>query len=162
MLAGMLLTALLSSRAGSLPRWAAFGCAASAVAFVALALSPLAGTTALRASVLALGVANGMFAIGAIGSMMVRARGGQAGLRMGVFGAAQAVAYALGSFAGAAGSDVGRAVSGSDARGYMAVFAAEAVLFLVAALLAWEPGTPRREALLDARDSGDAFMASLA
>jgi len=163
MLAGMIVTALLSSRIGTLPRWAAFGCGASALAFVALAASPLAGTvTALRASVLALGVANGTFAIGAIGSMMVRARGGQAGLRMGVFGAAQAVAYAVGSFIGAAGSDIGRRISGSDARGYMAVFAVEAVLFLVAASLAWGPGAPKREALLDARDGGDAFMASLA
>ena len=163
MLVGMLLTAVLSARWGSLPRWAAFGCAASALAFVALAVSPLVGTVgALRGSVLALGLANGTFAIGAIGSMMVRARGGQAGLRMGVFGAAQAIAYAIGSFIGAAGSDIGRALSGSDARGYMAVFAAEAVLFLVAAVLAWDSSTRKRESLVDSRNGGDALMASLA
>ena len=163
MLAGMILTALLSTRFGSLPRWAAFGCGASALAFVALAMSPLAGTVgALRGSVLALGIANGTFAIGAIGSMMVRAQGGEAGLRMGVFGAAQAVAYAIGSFIGAVGSDIGRAVSGSDARGYMAVFAAEAVLFVVAAVLAWDSSSRRRESLVDSRDGGDALMASLA
>ena len=163
MLIGMLLTAVLSARWGSLPRWAAFGCAASALAFVALAVSPLVGTVgALRGSVLALGLANGTFAIGAIGSMMVRARGGQAGLRMGVFGAAQAIAYAIGSFIGAAGSDIGRALSGSDARGYMAVFAAEAVLFLVAAVLAWDSSTRKRESLVDSRNGGDALMASLA
>jgi len=163
MLIGMLLTAVLSARWGSLPRWAAFGCAASALAFVALAVSPLVGTVgALRGSVLALGLANGTFAIGAIGSMMVRARGGQAGLRMGVFGAAQAIAYAIGSFIGAAGSDIGRTISGSDARGYMAVFAAEAVLFLVAAVLAWDSSTRKRESLVDSRNGGDALMASLA
>jgi len=163
MLVGMLLTAVLSARWGSLPRWAAFGCAASALAFVALAVSPLVGTVgALRGSVLALGLANGTFAIGAIGSMMVRARGGQAGLRMGVFGAAQAIAYAIGSFIGAAGSDIGRTISGSDARGYMAVFAAEAVLFLVAAVLAWDSSTRKRESLVDSRNGGDALMASLA
>jgi BCD family chlorophyll transporter-like MFS transporter len=163
MLAGMIITALLSARVGSLPRWAAFGCAASALAFIALAMSPLTGTVAaLRWSVLALGLANGTFAIGAIGSMMQRARGRQAGLRMGVFGAAQAVAYAIGSFIGAAGSDVGRAISGSDARGYMAVFAAEAVLFLVAAVLAWDTRAGKRESLVDSREGGDALMASLA
>jgi BCD family chlorophyll transporter-like MFS transporter len=163
MLAGMLLTAVLSARWGSLPRWAAFGCTASALAFVSLAVSPLVGTVvALRGSVLALGLANGTFAIGAIGSMMVRARGGQAGLRMGVFGAAQAIAYAIGSFIGAAGSDIGRAISGSDARGYMAVFAAEAVLFLVAAVLAWDSTNRKRESLVDSRNGGDALMASLA
>ncbi len=163
MLVGMVLTAVLSARWGSLPRWAAFGCAASALAFVALAISPLVGTVgALRGSVLALGLANGTFAIGAIGSMMVRARGGQAGLRMGVFGAAQAIAYAIGSFIGAAGSDIGRAVSGSDARGYMSVFAAEGVLFLVAAVLAWDSSSRKRESLVDSRNGGDALMASLA
>ncbi len=163
MLVGMILTALLSARLGSLPRWAAFGCAASALAFVALAVSPLVGTiAALRGSVLALGLANGTFAIGAIGTMMVRAHGARAGLLMGVFGASQAVAYAIGSFIGAVGSDIGRAVSGSDTRGFMAVFAAEAVLFVVAALLAWDPGATKREALLDSRDGGEALMASLA
>lgn len=163
MLVGMIVTALLSSRVGTLPRWAAIGCAASAVAFVSLAVSPGVGTPmALRGSVLALGLGNGMFAIGAIGTMMVRARGEHAGLRMGVFGAAQAVAYAIGSFIGAAGSDVGRAVSGSDARGYMMVFLAEAVLFLVAALLAADPRGAREGAALDSRSGGDALMASLA
>jgi BCD family chlorophyll transporter-like MFS transporter len=163
MLAGMVLTALLSARVGTLPRWAAFGCAASALAFVALAASPLVGTiAALRVSVLVLGLANGTFAIGAIGSMMLRARGGQAGLRMGVFGAAQAIAYAIGSFIGAVGSDLGRAISGSDARGYMAVFVAEAMLFVVVALLAWDPGARRREGLVDSREGGDALLASLA
>ena len=82
---------------------------------------------------------------------------------MGVFGAAQAVAYAIGSFIGAVGSDLGRAISGSDARGYMAVFAAEAVLFVVAAVLAWDPGAgqARRRWWIRAR-AGDALLASLA
>ena len=53
----------------------------------------------LRANVFALGVANGVFAVAAIGSMMALAgagRGGREGVRMGLWGAAQAIAFALG------------------------------------------------------------------
>jgi BCD family chlorophyll transporter-like MFS transporter len=139
-LLGMLLTAVLASRVGSLRRWATGGCLASAAALVTLAATPAAGSIpVLMTTLLALGVANGAFAIGAIGSMMGLAGAradGRAGLRMGVFGAAQAVAYGLGGFAGAAGSDVARTVLGSPGAGYGAVFVAEAGLFVVAAALA--------------------------
>jgi BCD family chlorophyll transporter-like MFS transporter len=76
-----------------------------------------------------------VFAIGAIGSMMVRARGDRAGLKMGIYGGAQAVAYAIGGFLGALGSDLARSASGSTAQGYVVVFLAESVLFAVAAIL---------------------------
>lgn len=136
MLVGMLVTALFAVRRGGLAAWAAAGCGASAVAFLALAGAPALGTlTALKVSVFALGSANGVFAIGAIGSMMVRARGDRAGLKMGIYGGAQAVAYAIGGFLGALGSDLARTASGSAAKGYVTVFLAEAMLFLVAAML---------------------------
>jgi MFS transporter, BCD family, chlorophyll transporter len=83
-----------------------------------------------------LGLANGVFAIGAIGSMMALtgdAKDGRAGLRLGVYGAAQAVAYAVGVSLGGAGVDVARALLGSPIRGYAAVFSVEAALFVVAA-----------------------------
>lgn len=136
MLAGMLAAALLAVRWGGLAAWAASGCGASALAFLLLAAAPSLGTlSALKASVFALGTANGVFAIGAIGSMMVRARGDQAGLKMGIYGGAQAVAYAIGGFLGALGSDLARTASGSTAQGYIAVFLAEAALFVIAAML---------------------------
>jgi len=93
----------------------------------------------LKASLFALGVANGAFAIGAIGSMMslsAAADQSQTGVRMGVFGASQAIAMAGGGMLGAGASDLMRAVLGSDQLGYGSVFAMEAALFVGAALLA--------------------------
>jgi BCD family chlorophyll transporter-like MFS transporter len=89
--------------------------------------------------VFALGVANGAFAIAAIGSMMGFVSAGRAsreGVRMGLWGAAQAIAFALGGFAGTLAVDVTRHLFGSPLHAYATVFAAEALLFLVAAVLA--------------------------
>lgn len=139
-LAGMVLAALLATRTGQLRHWAAAGCFASALAYLALVASPALGDVRLfRLIVPMLGFANGVFAIGAIGSMMAltgdRAER-QAGLRLGVFGAAQALAYAVGTLAGAAGVDLARRALQSPLRGYLLVFGAEALLFAVAALMA--------------------------
>jgi len=139
-LLGMLLTAMLSTRIGTLASWARYGCLASAVALLCIASAPAAGSLLLlRLSLFGLGVANGAFAIGAIGSMMSLSAAGdqsQTGVRMGVFGASQAIAMAAGGVLGAGASDVARAVFGSDALGYGSVFAVEAALFVGAAALA--------------------------
>ena len=166
MLAGMLATGALAARLGSLRGWAAGGCAASAIAFVVLAATPAAGSLALlKAAILALGVANGCFAIGAIGSMMalsVTAGRRRAGLRMGVVGAAQAVAYAIGGFAGAAGSDVAGVLFGAADLGYVAVFVAEAALFVGAAWLALVSGaTEDARAAAGRRGAGDSLLAAI-
>ncbi len=162
MLVGMLAAAALAARWGGLAVWAAGGCIASALAFLALALTPAYGSLfLLKLTVFSLGVANGTFAIGAIGSMMLRARGDTAGLRMGIFGAAQAGAYALGGFLGAAGSDVARVAFGSPARGYMAVFLAEAVLFVGAALLVVGDPRPQAASALLLPEDGDSMLAVL-
>ncbi len=139
-LLGMLLTAALSTRRGTLAGWARGGCIASAVALVAIAFTPALGSLVLlRASLFALGVGNGVFAIGAIGSMMSLSSAvdqSQTGVRMGVFGASQAIAMAAGGMLGAGASDVMRAVFGSDRLGYGSVFLMEAALFVGAAVLA--------------------------
>lgn len=138
-LLGMVAGALLARRFGSLAQWAAGGCAASAAAFAALVAASFGGSVGtMKGVVFVLGVANGAFAVGAIGAMMGmmhEGRGARAGLRMGFWGAAQALAYGLGGFAGAAGSDVARWAFGGPAAGYATVFAAEAGLFLAAAVL---------------------------
>ncbi|MFN9351976.1 MAG: BCD family MFS transporter [Gemmatimonadota bacterium] len=140
LLVGMLLCAALAMRVGTPRHWASVGCAASAVFFVALALSPLAGSVPLlRVILMGLGVANGAFAIGAISTMMtLTADAGDrtSGLRMGIFGAAQAVGTGIGQFLGAAGSDVSRALLGGVSLGYGAVFGAEALMFTIAAYFA--------------------------
>ena len=144
-LLGMLVAAALSARVGTLRGWAAGGCLASAAAFVALTQTAALGSpAALTAAVFALGFANGVFTVGGVGAMMAltapadaaRGRSSEAGLRLGIFGAAQAAAYGIGGFAGGVASDVARLALGSPAAGYSAVFAGEAVLFAGAAWLA--------------------------
>jgi len=89
--------------------------------------------------VFALGVANGAFAIAAIASMMRLAgegREAREGVRMGLWGAAQAIAFGIGGLAGAAASDVARWLIGSPGPAYASVFALEAALFVVSAFMA--------------------------
>jgi BCD family chlorophyll transporter-like MFS transporter len=116
------------------------GCGASAAAIAALSFGSLVGPAwPLSASVIALGVANGIFAVSAIGSMMMLAhRGGSesAGLRMGLWGAAQAVGFACGGLLATALLDASRHWFGSVGKAFSAVFAIEALLFLTAALYA--------------------------
>ncbi|CAA9312601.1 MAG: Bacteriochlorophyll synthase 44.5 kDa chain, partial [uncultured Gemmatimonadaceae bacterium] len=162
-LAGMIAAALLAPRVGTLRGWATGGCAVSAVALVALALSPLGGSvTLLRAAVFVLGVANGAFCVGAIGSMMALTAAGdrRTGLRMGVFGAAQAVAYGAGGFAGAAATDLARLLLDAPSAAYGLVFAGEAALFLGAAYLAAQTGVRARTLPLAERH-GDSMLAAL-
>ncbi|WP_373060388.1 BCD family MFS transporter [Gemmatimonas sp.] len=147
-LIGMIATAVLATRRGQLRHWAAAGCLASAVTYVALAASPVLGDERMfTAIVMMLGLANGVFAIGAIGSMMALTgdkTDGRAGLRLGVFGAAQALAYATGTMAGAIGVDTAKAVLDSPLRGYLAVFSAEAMLFAASAFLALRSASSER------------------
>jgi len=144
-LAGMLLVGLStslarSSRTKSLQAWAIGGCIASAIGLASLAIGSFVGPSwPLRTSVFLLGVANGTYAIAAIGSMMALVGSGQKtreGLRMGLWGAAQAIAFGLGGFSGTVASDVARYAFGAPLFAYAFVFIAEAALFLVSAILA--------------------------
>ena len=152
--AGMLLVAILGTaiggpRLGSMRAWAIGGCVASAAALLSLSCAGLVGPAfPIRAAVFALGVANGAFAVAAIGSMMGLAGSGQErreGTRMGLWGAAQALAFGLGGFAGTVAVDVARALLESPATAYATVFAAEAVLFLASAALASRATRPTSE-----------------
>lgn len=120
--------------------WIVAGCIGSALALAGLAMAARAGPGwPLSANIAALGFANGMFAVAAIGAMMGLAGadgGGREGIRMGVWGAAQAIAFGLGGLIGAVGVDVGRALIGSLTETFAAVFSLEALLFLLAAALA--------------------------
>jgi BCD family chlorophyll transporter-like MFS transporter len=141
-LIGMILVALAGSalgggRLGSLRVWTLGGCAGSAAGLLALALAGFVGPAwPLQTTVFLLGAANGAFAVSAIGAMMGMAGDGREsreGVRMGLWGAAQAVAFALGGMLATIGSDVARHTMGSPVAAYAIVFAAEAALFLVAA-----------------------------
>lgn len=144
-LLGMILVGAFGARFGDKKRawmrhWTIAGCIGSAFALTALAGAALIGPAwPLQPTVFALGFANGVFAVSAIGSMMGLAgegRSAREGVRMGVWGAAQAIAFACGGFAGAAGVDALRAVLPDTASAFQIVFALEAALFMGAAVLA--------------------------
>ena len=132
-LLGMIAAGLLTQlRIGSLRAWALTGCLISAAGLIALGIgAPLVPAT------LALGLGNGLFVVGAIGSMMrlASARKGAEGTTMGVFGAAQAIAAGLAGLAATATLDLLRALL-PDATAYGALFTIEAVLFAAAAVMA--------------------------
>ncbi len=163
-LVGMVLVALvgtaLARRAGSSREaagslgWMAGGCVASAAALLGLAGLGLAGRpAALGPTLVALGVANGAYAVAAIGAMMQRVGGhgsgggsGGAGVRMGLWGAAQAVAFGAGGLAASGLSDAARHLMPTPASAYALVFALQATAFGAAAILALRPGRTRRPA----------------
>ncbi|MFY8094765.1 MAG: BCD family MFS transporter [Niveispirillum sp.] len=134
-----------SRRVPDLPRlFIVTGCIGSAAA---LALLCLAATVAphwpLSPHIFVLGFANGMFAVAAIGTMMQLAtlgRTGNAGMRMGVWGAAQAIAFGLGGLLGSVALDTGRVITGNDGSAFGMVFALEALLFLASTIVALRIG----------------------
>lgn len=115
------------------------GCLGSSAAMLALVACGIKGPPMpLAEIVFLLGVANGVFSIAAIAWMMTlagRGREGSEGVRMGVWGAAQALAAGLGGLSGAALSDVSRAIFTSTGHAYAAVFLIQAVVFVIAAWL---------------------------
>jgi BCD family chlorophyll transporter-like MFS transporter len=136
---------------GNLQIWTVGGCLASAIALLCLAAAAVVGPSwPLRETVFMLGVTNGAYAVAAIGSMMALVGGGgekREGVRMGLWGAAQAFAFGIGGFLGTLASDVARYVLTSPALSYSVVFASEAGLFVVAALMAvWVHRAPARAA----------------
>jgi BCD family chlorophyll transporter-like MFS transporter len=151
-LLGMLAAAFAGrgGRFGSLRAWQIGGCLMSALMLLGLVAAGFVGPAwPFKATVFALGAANGAFSIAAIASMMrLASEGRQArdGTRMGLWGAAQAVAFGMGGLVGTAASDLARWLIGSPAHAYAAVFAFEALLFLAAAVLAARLSAPSRAA----------------
>lgn len=139
--AGMLTVGIVATglKFGALRHWVVAGCIGSAVALVAIAMAGV-GSLAVPLFVLVVGLGffNGMFAVAAIGSMMALAsegRGKREGTRMGLWGAAQAIAAGFGGLLGAAAVDVMR-LSIADGPAFGVVFLGEAGLFLAAAFMA--------------------------
>jgi BCD family chlorophyll transporter-like MFS transporter len=120
--------------------WIVGACTASALALFNIAAAAAVGPGwPLRASILAMGITNGVYAIVAIGAMMNLVSAGhrnREGTRMGIWGASQAVAYGTGGFLGTFASDATQHLVSSVSLSYTLVFAAEAGLYLFAASLA--------------------------
>lgn len=148
-LLGMILVgvsgAVFGKRLPNLPRhFITWGCFGSALALGALALSTQSAPVwPLELNIFLLGATNGAFAVAAVGTMMILAGQGRTpnyGMRMGVWGAAQAIAFGLGGVLGTVALDLGRWLMASDALAFSAVFSIEASLFLVSALVATRIG----------------------
>ena len=144
-----LIGVLFPGSRGNLPMWTIGGCLTSAIALLCLAAAAVVGPSwPLRETVFILGVTNGAYAVAAIGSMMALVGAGGAqreGVRMGLWGAAQAFAFGIGGFLGTLASDVARYLLTSPALSYAVVFASEAGLFVVAAAMAvWVHRAPAR------------------
>ncbi|MCL9982777.1 MAG: BCD family MFS transporter [Erythrobacter sp.] len=133
-------SAFSARRADGLRPWVVGGCLASALGLGALGLAAVSGPPwPLGLNLFVLGFGNGVFAVAAIGSMMGLAGAGEntrEGVRMGVWGASQAIAFGLGGLLGALGLDAARAALGNDGAAFQLVFAIEAGAFVLAALLA--------------------------
>ena len=144
-LAGMVLVGVGANAfgardAGGLRRWTVMGCIGSACALGGLAVAArVAPNWPIAANVALLGFCNGVFAVSAIGAMMALAGAAgpnREGVRMGVWGAAQAIAFGLGGLIGATGVDAGRTLMRADGPAFALIFTCEAALFLIAAAIA--------------------------
>ena len=151
-LGGMIVVALAGSawargRLGSVQGWMVGGCLASALATVGLTWSALQPAWPLQLNVVLLGVANGAFSIAAIATMM-RLAGeggpGREGTRMGLWGAAQALAFGLGGLVGTGASDLAHALLADHRPAYASVFALQAVMFAASAFVALRLESGRR------------------
>ncbi|MGR3490912.1 MAG: PucC family protein, partial [Shimia sp.] len=132
-LLGMIAAGTLSAFGiGTLRSWAVVGCGISSAGLLALG----AGLALVPSSVV-LGLGNGLFVVGAVGSMMQLAAAHEAatGTRMGVFGAAQAIAAGVAGLIATATLDLARIIL-PDATAYATIFTLEAALFGAAALMA--------------------------
>lgn len=147
-LGGMIAVALAGSarargRLGSVQGWMVGGCLASALATLGLSWAALQTVWPLQLNVVLLGLANGAFSIAAIATMM-RLAGeggpGREGTRMGLWGAAQALAFGLGGLLGTGASDLAHALLGGHQGAYASVFAVQALMFAVSAVVALRLG----------------------
>jgi BCD family chlorophyll transporter-like MFS transporter len=133
-------SAFSGKSAAGLRPWVVGGCLASGLGLGALGLAAVNGPPwPLEPNLFVLGFGNGVFAVAAIGSMMGLAGAGETtreGVRMGVWGASQAIAFGLGGLLGAVGLDLARLLLGEVGPAFQLVFAVEAAAFVLAALLA--------------------------
>ena len=124
---------LLGAIVGSLSRrnqtagryWVAAGCFASAIGLFRWRRSGLAAPVSCKLVVFSLGAANGVYAVAAIGTMISLAsvgKGAREGVRMGLWGAAQAIAFGFGGVIGTAAVDVARYGLGSPSAAYSLSF----------------------------------------
>ena len=142
---GMIFVSIICSgrfstkKIGSLNLWITTGCMLSCLALLIIAILASGATSIhLQSIVIFLGVSNGIFSIAAIGLMMQLAKEGgkrKEGVRMGLWGASQAIAFALGSLMGTVFSDLFGYLFQSAREGYATVFLLESAIFGLAVFI---------------------------
>jgi BCD family chlorophyll transporter-like MFS transporter len=138
---GMLTVGITVSgfKIGSLRVWVFIGCVGSALSLIAIsAFAYNDFGLPFSLPVAMLGFCNGVFAVGAIGSMMQLAGTGKLnreGTRMGLWGASQAIAAGFGGLLGTVLVDGFRLLFSNPADAFGLVFSLEASLFVLAALM---------------------------
>ncbi len=155
---GILIGMLLSGAGGSLyarrfgqnlKLWIMLGCFGSAIMLAGLSVAATTGPAwPLKANIFGLGVANGVFAVAAVGAMLGLASDGEnagEGARLGIWGASQAIAFGAGGLIGAVIVDQLRSRMGQDGIAFQTVFAVEAVMFVLAAVVATGTSLTRPE-----------------
>ncbi len=155
---GILIGMLLSGAGGSLyarrfgqnlKLWIMLGCFGSAIMLAGLSVAATVGPAwPLKANIFGLGVANGVFAVAAVGAMLGLASDGEnagEGARLGIWGASQAIAFGAGGLIGAVIVDQLRSRMGQDGIAFQTVFAVEAVMFVLAAVVATGTSLTRPE-----------------
>jgi BCD family chlorophyll transporter-like MFS transporter len=156
-LLGMLLLALIGSgwvkgRLGQISTWMSAGCLIAALGMTGLSLAALLYAQNIKLPInlvlTVLGVGDGIFSIAAISTMMRLSTSAEIstvvdsshikpGIRMGLWGGAQAVAFGLGGIVGTGASDLSLRLVGNPSVAYACVFSLEAAMFLIAAYVAW-------------------------
>ena len=131
---GILATAL---KLGTLKSWVQAGCFGSCLMLIAIMLlGQFNSSFPLKFAVIGLGFFNGMFAVAAMMSLAGSGSKSREGTRMGLWGAAQAIAAGFGGLLGTILVDLLQVVNLSPVNAYGMVFSLEASLFVLAALLA--------------------------
>jgi MFS transporter, BCD family, chlorophyll transporter len=132
---------ILSKKSAAGRFWVAGGCFASALGLFAIAWIGIGGAGAfLTLAACALGFANGIYAVAAIGTMISLAnvgKPGREGVRMGLWGAGQAIAFGSGGVIGGAAVDIARHFLGTPSAAYSLLFAVQGALFVIASGLAF-------------------------
>jgi BCD family chlorophyll transporter-like MFS transporter len=142
---------------GTLRSWVIAGCLGSSVALTIIAIIGQMSVPLLVPAVVMLGVFNGVFAVAAIGSMMALAgegREAREGTRMGLWGAAQAIAAGFGGLLGAAAVDLFRPLMETPTA-FALVFFLEATLFVAAAVMAARIMAPHQRLAMGAIVPGE-------
>jgi BCD family chlorophyll transporter-like MFS transporter len=131
LLHGLLLSRWLGKKAG-----AALGAVIAAIGLVLIAMSGVLGARGLFVpGVAALGFGTGFSTATNLALMLDMTTAEQAGLFIGAWGVADALARGLGTLLGGVVRDIVTAVSGSASGGYITVFVIESVLMVVSLIL---------------------------